>query len=108
MVVYDDLYIHGLAAEDQLRGVDPRDICIISTDRPGSIIQNSIGIGNGLAIVAARAYGAGDDDQLKQTVAGSIVIGIIAALAVVGGIAFALMSGSGNDKDKVAVPSVVG
>ena len=72
------------------------------------LVGFGIGIGNGLAIVAARAYGAGDEDQLKQTVAGSIVIGIIAALAVVGGIAFALMSGSGNDKDKVAVPSVVG
>ena len=41
------------------------------------LVGFGIGIGNGLAIVAARAYGAGDDDQLKQTVAGSIVIGII-------------------------------
>ena len=36
------------------------------------LVGFGIGIGNGLAIVAARAYGAGDDDQLKQTVAGSI------------------------------------
>ena len=41
------------------------------------LVGFGIGIGNGLAIVAARAYGAGDEDQLKQTVAGSIVIGII-------------------------------
>ena len=39
------------------------------------LVGFGIGIGNGLAIVAARAYGAGDEDQLKQTVAGSIVIG---------------------------------
>ena len=43
------------------------------------LVGFGIGIGNGLAIVAARAYGAGDEDQLKQTVAGSIVIGIIAS-----------------------------
>ena len=30
----------------------------------------------------ARAYGAGDEDQLKQTVAGSIVIGIIASAVI--------------------------
>ena len=41
------------------------------------LVGFGIGIGNGLAIVVARAYGAGDEDQLKQTVAGSIVIGII-------------------------------
>ena len=40
------------------------------------------GTRNGLAIVAARAYGAGDEDQLKQTVAGSIVIGIIASAVI--------------------------
>ena len=32
------------------------------------LVGFGIGIGNGLAIVAARAYGAGDEDQLKQTV----------------------------------------
>ena len=46
------------------------------------LVGFGIGIGNGLAIVAARAYGAGDDDQLKQTVAGSIVIGIIASAVI--------------------------
>lgn len=56
-----------------------------------------------------RSYNAnntGGKKNNKKTIA--IVIGIIAALAVVGGIAFALMSGGGDDKDKVAVPSVVG
>jgi Na+-driven multidrug efflux pump len=46
------------------------------------LVGFGLGIGNGLAIVAARAYGAGDDDQLKQTVAGSIVIGIIASAVI--------------------------
>ena len=46
------------------------------------LVGFGIGIGNGLAIVAARAYGAGDEDQLKQTVAGSIVIGIIASVVI--------------------------
>ena len=46
------------------------------------LVGFGIGVGNGLAIVAARAYGAGDDDQLKQTVAGSIVIGIIASAVI--------------------------
>ena len=58
---------------------------------------------------AQRSYNAnntGGKTNNKKTIA--IVIGIIAALAVVGGIAFALMSGGGDDKDKVAVPSVVG
>lgn len=57
---------------------------------------------------AQRSYNANNTSgkkNNKKTIA--IVIGIIAALAVVGGIAFALMSG-GDDKDKIAVPSVVG
>ena len=40
------------------------------------------GIGNGLAIVAARSYGAQDEDLLKRTVTGSIVIGLIASLVI--------------------------
>ena len=58
---------------------------------------------------AQRSYNANNTSgkkNNKKTIA--IVIGIIAALAVVGGIAFALMSGGGDDKDKIAVPSVVG
>ncbi len=46
------------------------------------LVGFGIGIGNGLAIVAARAYGAGDEEQLKQTVAGSIVIGLIASAVI--------------------------
>ena len=46
------------------------------------LVGFGIGIGNGLAIVAARSYGAGDDEQLKQTVAGSIVIGLIASAVI--------------------------
>ena len=46
------------------------------------LVGFGIGIGNALAIVAAPAYGAGDEDQLKQTVAGSIVIGIIASAVI--------------------------
>lgn len=58
---------------------------------------------------AQRSYNANNTSgkkNNKKTIA--IVIGIIAALAVVGGIAFALMSSGGDDKDKIAVPSVVG
>lgn len=58
---------------------------------------------------AQRSYNANNTSgkkNNKKTIA--IVIGIIAALAVVGGIAFALVSGGGDDKDKIAVPSVVG
>ena len=46
------------------------------------LVGFGIGIGNGLVIVAARSYGAGDDEQLKQTVAGSIVIGLIASAVI--------------------------
>lgn len=41
-----------------------------------------IGIGNGLAIVAARSYGAQDEDLLKRTVVGSLVIGLLASLVI--------------------------
>ena len=46
------------------------------------LVGFGLGIGNGLAIVAARAYGAQDEDLLKKTVAGSLVIGLIASLAI--------------------------
>ena len=39
------------------------------------LVGFGLGIGNGLAIVAARSYGAQDHDLLKKTVAGSLVIG---------------------------------
>jgi len=41
-----------------------------------------IGIGNGLSIVAARSYGAQDEDLLKRTVAGALVIGLCASFVI--------------------------
>lgn len=38
------------------------------------------GIGNGLAIVTARSFGAKDENLLKKSVAGSIVIGVISSV----------------------------
>lgn len=46
------------------------------------LVGFGLGIGNGLAIVAARAYGAQDEDLLKCTVAGSLVIGLAASLTI--------------------------
>ena len=46
------------------------------------LVGFGLGIGNGLAIVAARAYGAQDEDLLKKTVAGSLVIGLGASLVI--------------------------
>ena len=46
------------------------------------LVGFGLGIGNGLAIVAARSYGAQDEELLKKTVAGSLVIGLIASLAI--------------------------
>lgn len=46
------------------------------------LVGFGLGIGNGLAIVAARCYGAQDEDGLKRTVAGSMVIGVGASLTI--------------------------
>ena len=46
------------------------------------LVGFGIGIGNGLSIVAARSYGAQDEDLLKKTVAGSLVIGLCASLVI--------------------------
>ena len=46
------------------------------------LVGFGIGIGNGLAIVAARSYGAQDEDLLKRTVVGSLVIGLLASLVI--------------------------
>lgn len=46
------------------------------------LVGFGIGIGNGLAIVAARSYGAQDEELLKKTVAGSLVIGLAASLVI--------------------------
>ena len=46
------------------------------------LVGFGLGIGNGLAIVAARSYGAQDHDLFKKTVAGSLVIGLVASLCI--------------------------
>jgi putative MATE family efflux protein len=46
------------------------------------LVGFGLGIGNGLAIVAVRSYGAQDHDLLKKTVAGSLVIGLVASLCI--------------------------
>lgn len=46
------------------------------------LVGFGLGIGNGLAIVAARSYGAQDENLLKKTVAGSLIIGLIASLVI--------------------------
>ncbi|MFR1297464.1 MAG: MATE family efflux transporter [Coprobacillus cateniformis] len=40
------------------------------------LIGFALGVGNGLSIVTARNYGSNDENQIKKSVAGSIVIGI--------------------------------
>lgn len=46
------------------------------------LVGFAIGVGNGLSIVVARNFGAKDDDLLKRSVAGSIVIGIALTLVI--------------------------
>lgn len=46
------------------------------------LVGFGLGIGNGLAIVTARSFGSGDMDQLKKSVASSMVIGIFASLVI--------------------------
>ena len=46
------------------------------------LVGFGIGIGNGLSIVAARSYGAQDEDLLKRTVAGSLIIGLCASFVI--------------------------
>jgi len=52
------------------------------------IVGFAIGIANGMGIVVARHFGAGDIEKIKKAVAGSIVIGSVLSLAVmlVGGV----------------------
>lgn len=68
------------------------------------------GVNPAAPVSPARSYRSDDGNgkkSNKKTIA--IVIGIIAALAIVGGVAFALMSGGGsNDKDAIPLPDVVG
>lgn len=46
------------------------------------LVGFALGIGNGLAVVTTRSYGAGDREMLKKSVASSIVIGTVCSLAV--------------------------
>ena len=46
------------------------------------LVGFALGIGNGLAIVTARSYGAGEEDGVRKSVASSIVIGVICSIAV--------------------------
>lgn len=52
------------------------------------IVGFAIGIANGMGIVVARHFGAGDIEKIKRAVAGSIVIGGVLSLAVmlIGGV----------------------
>lgn len=46
------------------------------------LIGFALGVGNGLSIVTARSYGAHDEQLIKKSVAGSIVIGIGLTLVI--------------------------
>ena len=46
------------------------------------IVGFGIGIGNGLSIVVARAYGAEDREMLKKSVAGSLIITVIVTIII--------------------------
>lgn len=46
------------------------------------LVGFALGIGNGLAVVTARSYGAGDIPALKKSVAGSIGIGVVSSLII--------------------------
>ena len=46
------------------------------------LIGFALGVGNGLSIVVARSYGADDEQLLKRSVAGSIVIGMLLTIVI--------------------------
>ena len=46
------------------------------------LVGFALGIGNGLAIVTARSFGSGDLEQLKRSVASSMVIGLFSSLVI--------------------------
>ncbi len=46
------------------------------------LIGFALGVGNGLSIVVARSYGSKDEELLKRSVAGSIVIGLILTIVI--------------------------
>ena len=76
------------AADTMIVGNILGDTSLAAVGACGSIYELlvgfGLGIGNGLAIVTARAYGAGDADKVKKTVAGSIVIGLVASALISG------------------------
>jgi len=46
------------------------------------LVGFALGIGNGLAIVTARSFGSGNIEELKKSVASSMVIGLLSSLAI--------------------------
>ena len=81
------------AADTMIVGNVLGDTSLAAVGACGSIYELlvgfGLGIGNGLAIVTARAYGAEDPTKVKKTVAGSILIGLAAsALITAVGLAF--------------------
>lgn len=50
----------------------------------------ALGIGGGLAIVTARSFGSGDEEQLKRSVAASLVIGVCVTAVITIGVRFIL------------------
>ena len=46
------------------------------------LVGFALGIGSGLSIVTARCYGSNDEEQLKKSVAGSLVIGLIVTVVI--------------------------
>lgn len=48
------------------------------------LVGFALGIGNGLAVVTARYFGAGDTENLKKSVASSILIGLVFSLVISG------------------------
>ena len=76
------------AADTMIVGNVLGDTSLAAVGACGSIYELlvgfGIGIGNGLAIVTARAYGAEDPTKVKKTVAGSILIGLAASALITG------------------------
>ncbi len=74
------------AADTMIVGNVLGDTSLAAVGACGSIYELlvgfGLGIGNGLAIVTARACGAGDAGKVKKTVAGSIVIGFVASAII--------------------------
>lgn len=48
------------------------------------LVGFALGVGNGLSIVTSRGYGSGDEDLVKKSVAGSLVIGIGITIVIMG------------------------